>query len=258
MGDSWTAEIAKLLQSRDQITVGDALDFIGIPPAKQTRSDQMRMAQAITQVGWRRRQVRAGDRRQWIYFRECDRQLAELRKPRTRREVQRLAVHACVDERTAAKWLADLPVSNAARTRLEAALVDIQPLVPARAESARPRRDPAPRASGSRTNDAPFRDAIAEVVREVVGEMLPRAATTSVSQHTIEAVRGIPRRIFLEHTRHPDLAPTVLRVGRLRVIDNATYDAFLRRLDRDARPQPSADMDDADRLLVEMGFSVDR
>lgn len=85
----------------------------------------------------------------------------------------------------------------------------------------------------------PMREAIAEIAHEVIAEIDPFSVGVKVSQRTVERVRGIAPRAFLEHTRHPDLAPQVLKVGKLRIVAIEAYDAFLARLDEHARTAPA-------------------
>jgi hypothetical protein len=103
-------------------------------------------------------------------------------------------------------------------------------------------------------NRDPMREAIADVVREVIQETDPHESGRKLSQRTIESARGIPPRVYLAHTRDADLAPSVLRVGKLRLVPADAYDAFLARLDERARA-PQTGNDDADAILSQLGLS---
>lgn len=107
-----------------------------------------------------------------------------------------------------------------------------------------------------RAGGDPMREAIAEIAHEVIAEIDPFSVGVKVSQRTVERVRGIAPRAFLEHTRHPDLAPQVLKVGKLRIVGIEAYDAFLVRLDEHARAAPAETIDDADEVLRDLGFAT--
>jgi hypothetical protein len=99
----------------------------------------------------------------------------------------------------------------------------------------------------------PMRRAIAEVVHDVLREHDPYEGGRKISQKTVLSARGIAPRVFLEHARDPDLKPSVLRVGKLRIVALDVYDAFLAKLSEQARA-PKTGNDDADDLLASLGM----
>ncbi|MDC3987320.1 hypothetical protein [Polyangium jinanense] len=59
----------------------------------------------------------------------------------------------------------------------------------------------------------------------------------TLSQCNVEAVTGIPRRVFLEAIRAPDFPVPVARLGKLRIVNRA---AFVAWLEDNARKQIAA------------------
>lgn len=110
-----------------------------------------------------------------------------------------------------------------------------------------------PGARARRAATDPMREAIAEIVREVMREHDPYEGGRKVSQKTVLSARGIAPRVFLEHARTDDLAPKVLRVGKLRIVALDAYDAFLASLGERALA-PKTGNDDADDLLASLGM----
>jgi hypothetical protein len=90
-------------------------------------------------------------------------------------------------------------------------------------------------------------------------DQLPSVAPAELfSQANCHQLLGIPPRKFLELLRR-DGAPRAQKLGKLRLVRRDEMLAFLDRLrDIDARAETPTVLDEADALLVEMGYSPKR
>lgn len=80
---------------------------------------------------------------------------------------------------------------------------------------------------------------------------LPMTAPPDFYSQVNCGLLGLPKRTYLELLRRPD-APPVTRVGKLRLVARDDMIAYIQRL-REVAPKAVAELDDAERLLLEMG-----
>ncbi|HEY4116279.1 MAG TPA: hypothetical protein VGM56_00435 [Byssovorax sp.] len=90
---------------------------------------------------------------------------------------------------------------------------------------------------------------------------VPRSALTMtaalpelLSQRNVEAALGIPSRIYLELLRNSALPFEVTRVGKLRIVDRASFVLWLRRRTEAAEVSVPDDVDGAAELAMELGL----
>ncbi|MDC3958915.1 hypothetical protein [Polyangium jinanense] len=62
----------------------------------------------------------------------------------------------------------------------------------------------------------------------------------TLSQCNVEAVTGIPRRVFLEAIRAPDFPVPVARLGKLRIVNRVAFVAWLEENARKQSATPSS------------------
>lgn len=72
------------------------------------------------------------------------------------------------------------------------------------------------------------------------------------SQHNCEGLLGLTPRVFLELLRRED-APPVKRIGKTRMVERRAMLTFLDKVDTKAFEEAEEELDDADRLLNELG-----
>lgn len=95
------------------------------------------------------------------------------------------------------------------------------------------------------------RDDTVELRIVVPRDQLPTApAPDYYSQRNCDLL-GLGHRTFLELLRRPG-APTVTRVGKLRLVKRAEMLAYMERL-RELAPRAAGAVDGADRVLLELG-----
>lgn len=102
--------------------------------------------------------------------------------------------------------------------------------------------------------DTAVRQVATEAAKEAVrAELVADGAL--VSQRSSLAVVGIPPRTFLELLRRRDCPLDVVHLGKLRLVRREALLAWLERIGAPRRPEePEADLDGADRVLVECGL----
>jgi len=81
-----------------------------------------------------------------------------------------------------------------------------------------------------------------------------------LSQRNVEAVTGIPARVYLEEIRAPGFPLTVIKLGKLRLVERASFVAWLREQPDRAPPSVPANDVEAERdgaadVLAELGYS---
>jgi predicted P-loop ATPase len=70
VGDPWDGIIRRFIATRDQVTITEILqEALHMERGRWGQSEQSRIARSLTAEGWFRKQVRAGDNREWKYFR---------------------------------------------------------------------------------------------------------------------------------------------------------------------------------------------
>lgn len=68
--DPWQSTIEAKVASRDSVTVEQVLEgVLNLPLSAWHQSSKNRVAQCLQAMGWRRHQVRTGDKRKWVYKR---------------------------------------------------------------------------------------------------------------------------------------------------------------------------------------------
>lgn len=68
MSDEWETLISKYVANKKDVSVAEVMSSLLVLDKSQwTRKDQMRIAQALTNMGWHRVQVRVGTMREWRY-----------------------------------------------------------------------------------------------------------------------------------------------------------------------------------------------
>jgi hypothetical protein len=78
------------------------------------------------------------------------------------------------------------------------------------------------------------------------------APPETLSQRNIEAVTGIPPRVYLEEIRSPGFPLPVVRLGKLRIVERAPFLDYLRTR---AVPDSNDESDNDDAiLLAEIGL----
>lgn len=60
--DPWDVRIDNIVATLEDVATSEVLSFIGIPPEKQTKADQMRIARRLTFLKWERKNTRDGNR----------------------------------------------------------------------------------------------------------------------------------------------------------------------------------------------------
>jgi len=68
IGDPWDDIIVSYLDGHSEVTIADVLrDSLHIDKARWTQMDHNRVARCLRAIGWRRVQIRTGDKRVWKY-----------------------------------------------------------------------------------------------------------------------------------------------------------------------------------------------
>jgi len=81
-----------------------------------------------------------------------------------------------------------------------------------------------------------------------------------LSQKNIEAVTGIPARVYLEEIRSPGFPLKVIKLGKLRLVDRAAFVAWLRERVPPSRAanDVAEERDEVTELLAELGYKWKR
>ena len=105
------------------------------------------------------------------------------------------------------------------------------------------------------THFAKTRSACVTATWEIPTEALTVVASPpeTLSQRNIEAVTGIPPRVYLEEVRSPGFPLPVVRLGKLRIVDRSAFLDYLRtRAATISNDEP--DGRDVDSVLAEIGL----